>query len=97
VIPLNVTARIAIITVSVLRALTHSGALNAGTPSEMASTPVRAAHPDENALKITNRLSAFAPATSASPSAGGGVTGKPASAFRATPTAIITNTPTINM
>ena len=35
--------------VSTTRALCASGGLNAGTPSETASTPVSAVHPEENA------------------------------------------------
>ena len=34
---------------SVLRALRHAGSLNAGTPLEIASTPVTAAPPEANA------------------------------------------------
>jgi hypothetical protein len=39
---------------SVVAALRLFGGLNAGTPLEMASTPVRAAHPDENVRRIRN-------------------------------------------
>ncbi len=39
------------ITISVVAALCDSGFLNAGTPFEMASMPVRATAPDENARR----------------------------------------------
>ena len=39
---------------SVERAFFHSGCLNAGTPFEIASTPVTAAPPEANARKTTN-------------------------------------------
>ena len=45
-------------TVSVVRAFFHSGGLKAGTPSEIASTPVRAAQPELKARRIRNRPSA---------------------------------------
>src|SRR5207249_5460943 len=38
-------------------ALIHSGGLNAGTPSEMASTPVSAAPPEANARSMRNSVS----------------------------------------
>ena len=44
--------RIAPSQVSTMRALWASGGLNAGTPSETASTPVRAVQPEENARRI---------------------------------------------
>ncbi len=47
--------------VSVLRALTDSGLRKAGTPSEMASTPVNAAQPEANARRITSAPSAPRP------------------------------------
>ena len=43
--PAKVIARMTIIQVSVVRAFFHSGGLKAGTPSEIASTPVSAAQP----------------------------------------------------
>ena len=60
--PENVTARITIIQVSVVRAFFHSGGLNAGTPSEIASTPVRAAQPELKARRMTKTVSAPEPA-----------------------------------
>jgi len=45
------------IAVSVVRALWLSGGLNAGTPFEIASVPVSAAHPEEKARKMSQRLS----------------------------------------
>ena len=40
-------------TTRVWRALRQAGSLNAGTPLEMASTPVTAAPPEANALAST--------------------------------------------
>ena len=45
--------------VSVVRAFFHSGGLKAGTPSETASTPVRATAPCEKARRIRNSPSAW--------------------------------------
>jgi hypothetical protein len=63
VIPANMTAKIEIITVSVVRAFFHSGGLNAGTPSEMASTPVRAEQPEANARRTRMTVTAPVPAS----------------------------------
>ena len=43
---------------SVRRAFFHSGGLNAGTPSLIASTPVSALLPDANACRMRNSDSA---------------------------------------
>ena len=51
-------------TTSVVRALRHSGGRKAGTPLEMASTPVTAAPPEAKACSTTNRA---APMKSPSP------------------------------
>ncbi|MFZ2546388.1 MAG: hypothetical protein WAX12_00225 [Candidatus Microthrix subdominans] len=48
-VPKNPTPRMTPIQVSVVAALRDSGFLNAGTPLEIASTPVNATAPDENA------------------------------------------------
>ena len=48
-IPMNMMPRHAPMTISVERAFFHSGFLNAGTPLEIASTPVMAAPPDAKA------------------------------------------------
>ncbi len=40
---------------SVVRAFFHAGSLNAGTPLEIASTPVTAAPPEAKACSTTNR------------------------------------------
>ena len=40
---------------SVVRAFFHSGGLNAGTPFEIASTPVTAAPPEAKACRIRKR------------------------------------------
>ncbi len=60
--------------VSVVRAFRHSGGLNAGTPSDTASTPVRATAPCENARRRRKRVSACTP-VSAETHSGGGVYG----------------------
>ncbi len=39
---------------SVVRAFFQAGSLKAGTPLEMASTPVTAAPPEANACRMTN-------------------------------------------
>ena len=41
---------------SVVRAFFHAGSLKAGTPFEIASTPVTAAPPDANAWRITKSV-----------------------------------------
>ena len=46
---------------STRRAVRASGARNAGTPSETASIPVIAAHPDEKARRARKAVSASAP------------------------------------
>jgi hypothetical protein len=56
-IPRKIVANRAPITTSVIWALRASGGLNAGTPLETASVPVRATEPDAKARKINNRLS----------------------------------------
>ena len=48
-IPKNAVARITPIQTRVVAAFRASGLRNAGTPLEMASTPVRATAPEENA------------------------------------------------
>ena len=90
-IPLKVTARIPIIQVSVVRAFFHSGGLKAGTPSEIASTPVSAAQPELNA-RSTSRTPSEAVASGASST--GSWTSNPSAAFRAIPTMIMTMMPT---
>ncbi len=82
-----------IITVSVARAFFHSGGLNAGTPSEIASTPVNAAQPELNAFRMMKSDSAPVPAISAA-SAGGSWTANPSSALRTNPIASKTKMPT---
>src|SRR3954451_13923352 len=52
--PMNMMPRQTPITMSVDRAFFHSGGLNAGTPFEIASTPVMAAPPDANACRMRN-------------------------------------------
>src|SRR5262249_14329728 len=68
--PMKNEPRIAAIHPSVMAALRDSGVRNAGMPFEIASVPVIAVHPEENARRIRNHVSA-----SAAGSAGGGVRG----------------------
>jgi len=63
----------------VVRAFRHSGGLKAGTPFEMASTPVTAAPPDAKACRMRKRL--IAPAVSATSGGTGSGCRSPASAF----------------
>ena len=49
---------------SVWRACFHAGSLNAGTPFEMASTPVTAAPPEAKACSTSN---SFTPSSSPTP------------------------------
>ena len=55
VMPMNRTARIEAITISVRAALRASGGLNAGTPVAIASVPVRATAPGERAQQDQDR------------------------------------------
>jgi hypothetical protein len=59
-IPTNIVIAITPMIASVSAAFFSCGRRNAGTPLEMASTPVRAVAPDEKARRITNRPIAFA-------------------------------------
>ena len=52
--PRNSVPRIVDMIAKVFRALRHSGFLKAGTPFEMASTPVTAVPPDEKACSNLN-------------------------------------------
>jgi hypothetical protein len=56
--PRNITPSRLPIHIRVVRAFFHSGGLNAGTPLEIASTPVTAAPPDANACRIRKMLMA---------------------------------------
>src|SRR5437867_3345413 len=56
--PRNITPRVEPIHIKVVRAFFHSGRLKAGTPLEIASTPVTAAPPEANALRIKKMLAA---------------------------------------
>lgn len=56
--------------VSVVRAFFHSGDLNAGTPSLMASTPVSATAPWLNARRMRNSPRAWPPCSTPSQAAG---------------------------
>ena len=59
--PRNSVAKIAAAQTSVIRALRHSGGLKAGTPSEIASTPVSAAAPELKARRMRKIVSASPP------------------------------------
>jgi hypothetical protein len=61
--PRNIVMAIAPMIASVVAAFCACGRLNAGTPFEMASTPVSAVAPDENAF--SNTKSPIAPAVAA--------------------------------
>ena len=52
--PRNIRPSVDPIHISVVLAFFHSGGRNAGTPFEMASTPVTAAPPDAKACRIRN-------------------------------------------
>jgi hypothetical protein len=54
--PRNITARPAPMITSVWRAFLQAGSWKAGTPFEMASTPVTAAPPDANAFMSTTAV-----------------------------------------
>ena len=54
--PKNMMPRKVPMTTRVLRAFFQAGSLKAGTPFEMASTPVTAAPPDANARRTTKRV-----------------------------------------
>ncbi len=98
--PANIVIDSAPITAIVVAAFLAFGCRNAGTPLEIASTPVSAVQPEENARSARN--------TSASPVsptwAGSGCTAHPAlsatgaapNIARPNPTAIIASTPTTN-
>jgi hypothetical protein len=58
VMPRNIVTVMKPMAPSVVAALRDCGRRNACTPLEMASTPVRAVAPEENARRIRNRLSA---------------------------------------
>ena len=54
-IPRNIVTEMIPMIRRVSEAFFDCGRRNAGTPLEIASTPVRAVEPDENACRITNR------------------------------------------
>ncbi len=60
VMPANIVTAIAPIATSVIWAFVAFGGLNAGTPLAIASTPVSAVQPDENA-RSTKKISAKKP------------------------------------
>ena len=86
--PRNIVMLITPSVASVAAALRDCGRRNAWTPSAMASTPVSAVAPDENARSRTNRLSACTTGSSRSADA---ATGQPPT-HRSAPTTIVTKT-----
>ena len=85
--PTNRTIRIRPSAASTWRAFCASGVRKAGTPSDTASIPVRAAQPDANARSARNRVSASMP-RGAAPATTGGATSPPS--HRTKPHAIMT-------
>ena len=73
--PKNSDPRMSPIHTSVVAAFLDSGRRKAGTPLEMASTPVRATAPDEKPLRMRNRLSVPPVATTCSAFFGSNTTG----------------------
>jgi hypothetical protein len=77
--PMNIEIATAAMIISVAEAFFASGGLNAGVPSEIASTPVIAVQPLAKAVSSANVVSV--PALNAgSGSAGGGSAGMPCAA-----------------
>jgi len=76
--------RITAIQPRVMAALRDSGGRKAGMPFEIASVPVIAVHPDENARRIRNHVS-----VSTAGRSGGGVLGRLPVASRKKPSMII--------
>ncbi len=91
--PRNMVPRHTPMIMSVSRACFASGFLNAGTPLEMASTPVMAAPPDANPFSSSITLTAPTP-ISMWPG-GGAMCSKPLVMPRVTPTMIIRNIDTM--
>src|SRR3954453_18335285 len=87
--PGNITPSSPPIHMSVERAFFHSGFLNAGTPFEIASTPVMAAPPDAKAWRSRKIPTELATPTGTR-SAGIGACARPPVAALYTPTPIIT-------
>src|SRR5690242_10703018 len=81
-------------TASVAAAFRPCGRLNALTPFAIASTPVRAVEPDENARRRTNSVTAPAPAGSG---CGTTAVGHEPTAHRATPVPTSTNIAATNV
>ena len=74
--PRNITPSVAIIQINVVEAFFNSGCLKAGTPFEIASTPVSAVQPAANARRIRKMLSGSA-AAAVSASCGAAATQPP--------------------
>ncbi len=98
--PTNITTAVAPITAIVVAALRDLGRRKAGTPLEIASTPVSAVHPEAKARRpSTSRPS---PASEASPSTGTmpyaalEATGRCPAATRISPVTTISTMPAMN-
>ncbi len=75
--PTNRTIRITPRAASTWRAFCASGVRKAGTPSDTASIPVSAAHPDANARSARNSVRASMPRGAAAAAPGAGPTPPP--------------------
>ena len=100
VIPANMAIDSPPITVSVVAALRALGGRNAGTPLEMASAPVSAVQPEENARSASSirasPVSPTCPAAARTCQSALSATGGCPNAVCSSPTAIIASTPTTN-
>ena len=98
VMPANMMIAVTPIAAMVRAAFSLLGGLNAGTPLEMASTPVSAVQPEENARSARTASPRPArPTCSASmPQPALSATGVSPSAVRPNPTTIMVRTPAMN-
>src|SRR5688572_16614802 len=84
-IPRNIETEMAPMTARVLAAFLALGRRKAGTPLEMASTPVSAVEPEENACRITNRGTLADAAPTAMVCSGRAAIGHPDKTHRVSP------------
>ena len=87
--PTNRTPRTPAITIRVVAAFLDSGGLNAGTPVAIASVPVSATAPDENARSSTRMPTAWVVSVAAAMASGGAPACSPRTTIRKTPRPII--------
>src|SRR3989304_5030948 len=90
VMPRKSVPRITAIHAGVMAAFRDSGGLNAGIPLEIASTPVRAVQPEENARRTRNHVNAVV-------AAGGGVGSGRRSPLSQRRMPVATRTPNVTM